>query len=156
MEKKKEILWFQKQVGGVTTVEMAYLMPILFLAFILAVYTAFYYHDKCILLGAASETAVLGAQVQRKPDETGQTDIEAFFQERISGKLIFFPGAQVQVSLSEKWVEVQVSAGQKGMQISVMQNASVVKPEKLIRMKRTAEDLAGETPSNETEEGIEE
>ncbi|RKQ30339.1 MULTISPECIES: TadE family protein [Clostridia] len=54
-----------QEVQGVITVEMAYLMPIIFMVFVLVVYTAFYYHDKQILIGAAAETTTVGAQQKR-------------------------------------------------------------------------------------------
>lgn len=50
-----------QEVQGVITVEMAYLMPIIFMVFVLIVYTSFYYHDKQILIGAAAETTAVGA-----------------------------------------------------------------------------------------------
>ena len=58
-----------QEVQGVITVEMAYLMPIIFMVFVLVVYTSFYYHDKQILIGAATETATVGAQQKRWPGE---------------------------------------------------------------------------------------
>ena len=60
-----------QEVQGVITVEMAYLMPIIFIVFVLIVYTSFYYHDKQILIGAATETATVGAQQKRWPRECG-------------------------------------------------------------------------------------
>lgn len=55
----------RKTVRGVITVEMSYLIPLILLVFILIIETAFYFHDKNILLGAAAETAVVGAQAER-------------------------------------------------------------------------------------------
>lgn len=52
----------KRSFRGVITVEMSYLIPIVLIIFLLVVYTVFYYHDKNILIGAASETAVTGAQ----------------------------------------------------------------------------------------------
>lgn len=51
---------FVKKVRGSATVELTYMMPIIFLAFITTIYIIFYFHDKNILIGAAYETAVVG------------------------------------------------------------------------------------------------
>ena len=103
-EIQKNEMLKSKTLNGVITVEMSYLIPIILMVFLLTIYSVFYYHDKNILIGAASETAVLGAQMERKPDEKGQTDLETFFQDRIHGKLILFSGAQVDVSTSSDFM----------------------------------------------------
>ena len=77
-----------KAVKGVITVELSYIIPIILSVFMVIIYTVFYFHDKNILIGAAAETAVLGAQLERKPDESGQTDLTGFCRQRIAGKLI--------------------------------------------------------------------
>ena len=82
----------QRGLKGVITVELSYLLPMILMIFLMVVYVTFYYHDKNILIGAASETAVVGAQLERKPDENGKTDLSGFYQERIRGKLILFFG----------------------------------------------------------------
>ena len=55
--------------SGVITVEMSYLIPIILALFLTVIYTTFYYHDKIILFGAAGETAAVGAEMERMPDE---------------------------------------------------------------------------------------
>lgn len=132
----------KRTLSGVITVEMSYLMPIILMVFLMTIYSVFYYHDKNILLGAASETAILGTQMERKPDEKGKTDLEAFFQERIHGKLVLFSGAQVSVSISSDQVNVSVSAQKGHMKIKAVQKAYVVVPEKKIRQKKIIEKLA--------------
>lgn len=128
-----------KNVSGVITVEMSYLMPIVLLVFVMTVHTVFYYHDKNILIGTAAETAVLGAQMERKPDET--IDLNEFFSERISGKLILFSRAEVTVEISRKQVQVEARAENGKRTIHVIQRAVVVEPEKNIRRKRIAENM---------------
>ena len=91
-----------QEVQGVITVEMAYLMPIIFMVFVLVVYTAFYYHDKQILIGAAAETTTVGAQQKRWPGES--VAAEQFCRERIGGKLILFAETEVTTSVTKEWV----------------------------------------------------
>lgn len=118
---------------GVITVELSYLLPMILMIFLMVVYVTFYYHDKNILIGAASETAVLGAQMERKPDVKGQTDLAGFYQERIRGKLILFSGAQASVDITRKWVEVNAYADRGRMQLHVVQRAPLSDPETAIR-----------------------
>lgn len=132
-----------RTVSGVITIELSYLIPLILFLFVSIMYTVFYYHDKNILIGAASETAVLGAQLKRKPDENDLVDLSDFCQERIQGKLIFFAGAQADISLSDKGIEITVYASRGRMKIQTTQKAPVVKPEKKIRQKRILEELAG-------------
>lgn len=131
----------KRTLSGAITVELSYLIPIIMMVFLMTIYSVFYYHDKNILLGAASETAILGVQMERKPDEKGK-DLEAFFQERIYGKLILFSGAQVNVSISSDQMNVSVSAQKGKMKIKAVQKASVVIPERKIRQKKIIEKLA--------------
>lgn len=135
---------FHDAVRGVLTIEMAYLMGVILTVFVLIMYTVFYYHDKNILIGAASETAVVGTQSARKPDVDGQTDLSGFYQERIRGKLIFFPGAQAEVSVSSAKVEVTASAAKGFMKLQVVQRAFIKEPEKKIRQKKILETMIGE------------
>lgn len=121
--------------SGVITVEMSYLIPIILALFLTVIYTTFYYHDKNILIGAAGETAAVGAQMERKPDEKGQTNLADFYQERIQGKLILFSGAEASVSTEKKWVEVSSYADWGKMRLHVVQRAALQEPEAAIRRK---------------------
>ncbi len=126
----------KKKVRGVLTVEMSFLIPIILLIFVVVIETVFYYHDKNILLGAAAETAVVGAQTERKPDEAGETDLSAFYQERIEGKLIFFSGAAADISKQGGRIQVEVTAKRNRMKIHIVQQSAVTEPEKTIRRVR--------------------
>ncbi|HIY31251.1 MAG TPA: pilus assembly protein [Candidatus Mediterraneibacter avicola] len=115
-----------------TVIEMSYIMPVFLFLFLLIMYTVFYYHDKAVLNGAAAETAVLGAQVERRK-ETKEYDLEKIFHERTEGKLIFLTGANVTVQKDEKEITVSVSAQKNLMRLSICQKAAIVNPEEKIR-----------------------
>lgn len=121
---------------AVVTVEMSYLIPVVLFLFMLVVYTVFYYHDKNILIGAASETAVVGAQMERKEGKEEKVDLESVYQDRIRGKLLLFSAPQVSVNYSRQWVEVEAYAGKGRMAVRVTQKTAVPEPEKKIREKR--------------------
>lgn len=137
--KKRELFSMKKTVKGVITVEMSYLIPIVLLVFTVTVYTVFYYHDKNILIGAAAETAVVGVQMERKPDE--EVELNQFFRERVGNKLILFSDVGVSVENSKKWIRVDAYAGSGRRTLRVMQKAEKAEPEKTIRRKRNIEDI---------------
>ena len=128
--KKKER--FKKDMKASTVIEMSYIMPVFLFLFLLIMYTVFYYHDKAVLNGAAAETAVLGAQAERR-EETKEYDLEKIFHERTEGKLIFLTGANVTVQKDEKEITVSVSAQKNLMRLSICQKAAIVNPEEKIR-----------------------
>lgn len=133
-------LWKEYGLGGSVTIEMAYILPVVLLVFLLVVYTVFYYHDKNILIGTAAETAVTGAQAARqKGKET--PDMQSFYRERIGNKLILLRLTDVEVSRSKKQIEVSVSAGKGRMRVMVVQRAGIPDPEDKIRKKRQLETL---------------
>lgn len=124
-----------KKVRGSTVVEMAYIMPLFLLLFVLVINTVFFFHDKVIMNGAACETAVLGAQMARLKEKE-ETDLEGFFMERIKGKLIRMTDVSVSVSEGEEEITVEAGAKRGGMSMSVCQKAVTAKPEEMIRWKR--------------------
>ena len=129
MNKKER---FKKDMKASTVIEMSYIMPVFLFLFLLIMYTVFYYHDKAVLNGAAAETAVLGAQAERRK-ETKEYDLEKIFHERTEGKLIFLTGANVTVQKDEKEITVSVSAQKNLMRLSICQKAAIVNPEEKIR-----------------------
>lgn len=124
-----------KEVKGVITVELSYILPMVLFVLMMIMYTVFYFHDKNILIGAAAETAVLGAQSERKPDEYGQADLNGFYRQRIEGKLILLGVVSVDVEVTDKWVVVSAKAAHGRMSVAVRQQAPILKPEEKIRIK---------------------
>ena len=122
----------REDVKGSATVEMSYIMPLLLLLFLFITYTVFYYHDKLILNCAAAETAVLGAQLERKK-EAADYDLEEIFEERIKGKLIYMTDVDVSVQRDEDEITVSAAAQKSVMRLNICQKAAIVKPEEKIR-----------------------
>lgn len=152
--KRKRIPACDRQgLKGVITVELSYLFPMILMIFLTVVYTTFYFHDKNILIGAAGETAVLGAQLERKPDENGRTDLMGFYQEKIRGKLILFSGAEASVDTTRRWVEVSAYAERGWMRLRVVQRAALAQPETAIRRLWLLERLREAGKKETTEEG---
>jgi len=130
-----------KSLKGSTTIEMAYIMPVVFLVFTAIVYVTFYYHDKNIIQGTAYETAVIVSQKER----LGETaDGVQYFSERLGNKLIFFDYPEVDISQNEQQVTISVCVKRGSMAIKVEQRAALIAPEKKIRDSRRLEKLIQE------------
>lgn len=111
---------------------MSYIMPLFFSLFVIIIHTVFYYHDKAIIGGAAAESAVMGAQYVRRYDKN--YDIEAFFQEKIHGKLIYMTDVNVIAEVNKEEVQVFAEAKRSFMKTNVKRTADIVNPEKKIRL----------------------
>lgn len=118
---------------GSATIEMAYIMPVVFLAIIATIYILFYLHDKNIMLGAGYETAVVGNQKLRWDEEDPEKLLRDFFQERVKGKLILFSELDVEVVCDEENITVTASARKRRMRVRVEQSIKRVEPETFIR-----------------------
>ena len=124
----KKMRW----VSGNSVIEMSYIMPLFFSLFVIIIHTVFYYHDKAIIGGAAAESAVMGAQYVRRYDKN--YDIEAFFQEKIHGKLIYMTDVNVIAEVNKEEVQVFAEAKRSFMKTNVNRTADIVNPEKKIRL----------------------
>lgn len=122
-----------KKVKGSATVELAYMMPVVFLSCVAVIYIIFYYHDKNILIGAVYETAVVGTQKVRWDEEDVTDQLQQLFRERTRGKFIFFAGATAEIEIEENTIIVRASAAKRRMKISAKESATVTDPEKYIR-----------------------
>ena len=123
----------KNSVTGITSIQMAYIMPAFFFLFILILHTVFYFHDKIILNGAACETAVLGAQLERKQDETEKTNLEQFFRERTEKKLILFSEYTISIGKTNSEITVKAEDKKNKMKLKIEQKARIMKTEKRLR-----------------------
>ena len=108
-------------VKGSTTVEMAYVMPLIFLVFLIIVRTTFYYHDKSILDGMAYEAVTTAVQTARK--------------------LIYFSMPEVSVNVTDDEAETTISATRGKMCIRVTRQVKIPHPETKIRLKKKLETI---------------
>ena len=121
----------KRTVKGSTVIEMSYIIPLFLGLFVLIMHAVFYYHDKAVLNGAASETAILGVQAERRADT--EYDLEEFFRERTSGKPIYMTDVDISVSETDEEITVNAAAQRSFMKMKISQKALIVKPEKNIR-----------------------
>ncbi len=123
----------QKKLKAALTIEMSFLIPIVLVIFMELIMTIFYYHDKNILNGAAYETSVVGSASMRKKEKLTDSDLEVFCRDRMKGKCIFLTFQEVDVTIDEEEIRVEVSARKKGFSVSVEKQSFISRPEKKIR-----------------------
>lgn len=122
----------EKYVKASVSIEMSYIMPLFLFLFLLIIHTTFYYHDKAILNGAAAETAVLGAQLERRK-ETVDYNLEQIFRERTAGRLIYMTDVNASIEKQEEEIIVSATVRKSGMELKICQRAVITKPEEKIR-----------------------
>lgn len=121
----------ENYVSGSSVIEMSYIIPMFLIIFVVIIHTVFYYHDKLIMTGAACETAILGAQIERSIGI--ECNLEEFFKERLEGKLIYMTDPELKVLKTDKIVEATASVEVGFMKIAIHEKADIVHPEKRIR-----------------------
>ena len=115
-------------VSGSTVVEMSYIMPLILLMFVLIIHTVFYFYDRAVLNGAAAETAVLGAELERRHGAE-----EENLKERTSGKLILMTDPSVAITRTDNKIQVTAMVQKGRFELEVRQRAVIVNPEEKIR-----------------------
>lgn len=122
-----------REVRGSMTVEMSFLMPLILFLIMACILVVFYYHDKNILAGAAYETAVVGSTKAREKDGVKEGEMEQLFAQRAGGKCVLFVHPEVEITVGEEEITVEVYASRKWMELSVSKKAAVTQPERYIR-----------------------
>ena len=127
-------------VKGSMTIEMAYIMPVIFLVFFLSVTGIFYYHDKNILTGTTYETAVIAGRKQKRESPFSEEEVKQLWRERISGKMILFRKAEVEIRCHKEYVSILAQASRKKLRITASAKAALTEPEDRIRSIRKQKD----------------
>ena len=125
-----------KKLNAVMTIEMAVIIPFVLFMIMGLILTIFYFHDKNIVRGAVSETAVVGSTRTRESEEIEIEKLENFCRERLQGKCIFLVSHKIDVSVSDAEVMVEVTSAKREFSISAVSKAAVTEPERKIRNMR--------------------
>lgn len=128
-----------KKLNASMTIEMSIIIPLVLFIIMGLILTIFYFHDKNILNGAASETAIVGSAKLRESGEIREEELERFCRERIQGKCIFLVSHQIDITVSDEEIMVDISAAKKDFSISAVKKARITEPEKQIRNIRRVE-----------------
>ncbi len=107
------------QLKGTATIEMLYIIPVILLVFIVAVYISFFFHDKNVLQSLAYETAVIGSSQYRDSDGIQEGELYNFFLENSSRKLLFFPEPAIDITIMGDEIIVTAVTSKNHMDIVV-------------------------------------
>nr|WP_317283233.1 pilus assembly protein [uncultured Sellimonas sp.] len=137
----------KKKLKASFTVEAAILVSMILFLLYGIILVLFYYHDKNILTGAAFETVTVAARKQIREPPFGEEETEKLLKERISGKMLIFRRAEVEVECQKNYVWISVQASRKGMHITTQARAGITEPEKKIRDIRKIKKATGQNRS---------
>lgn len=87
---------------------------------------------RAVLNGAAAETAVLGAELERRHGAE-EENLKEFFEERTSGKLILMTNPSVAITRTDNKIQVTAMVQKGRFELEVRQRAVIVNPEEKIR-----------------------
>ena len=123
----------RKSCKGSTIVELAYIMPLVLLIWMLVIYILFFFHDKSIVTGAAYEASVVGAELWMEEEADRSVKVEKYFRERIGSKLLFFENIDVKVVIEDEEVRLKAASSKFRMSLETEAVAAVTEPETVIR-----------------------
>lgn len=117
---------------GSVTVEMAFLVPIVFSVIVIVVQILFYFHDKIILEGVVHETVT----VCSSREEITEEEVERYFQEALGKRLLMFGYVETQVELAKDEIQMSCCSRRNRMQVEVSARMKSTAPETSIRRLR--------------------
>ena len=133
------------KLKGSATVEVLYILPVVFLVFLVVTYLGFFFHDKTVLQGIVLEGVLIGASQYRGEDGINEEEILGFLQEKSSDRLLFFPTPQLDISVEEDEIIIDLSTEARGMKLEVIKRYPLeVAEEKLRKEARIKGVLDGE------------
>lgn len=114
------------------TVEMAFLVPIVFSVIVIVIQILFYFHDKIILEGVVHETVT----VCSSKEEITEEEIEKYFWEALGNRLLMFGYVETQVNLAKDEIQMSCCSKRDRMQVEVSARMQCTDPETAIRRLR--------------------
>lgn len=118
---------------GSFTVETAAIFPVIFLVVTSAVYLTFFFHDKYMLQSTVIETASIASERMRLLAPPDEEELTRHFQERIRGKMIYFPHASVELTCAEEKVTVVANSLGRRIRIRAEASMNITLPEREVR-----------------------
>ena len=120
------------KVRGSVTVEMSFLVPIIFSVIVIVIQLLFYFHDKIILEGVVYETVT----VCSGKEEITEDEVESYFSEALGKRLLMFGSVDSEVILSEKEIKMSCSSERNNMRVNVSASMKRTNPVTVIRAAR--------------------
>ena len=132
-------------------VEAAFVVPLIFAIFGVAVLLLFYYHDKALLLSATQEAAVYACTGEEKSEKKIRTYLEALIKERT----LLFEEVRIDIHMKEEGAVISCEAKKAEWSLVVESHMERTHPENFIRTIRKLEKI-GEEVKEQSEKLYEE
>ena len=120
------------KMRGSVTVEMSFLVPIIFSVIVVVIQILFYFHDKIVLEGVVYETVT----VCSGKDEITEEDVKAYFSEALGNRLFMFRSVESEVTLEEKEIRMSCGSWRSNMALQVSASMKRTHPVSVIRAAR--------------------
>lgn len=118
---------------GSMTIEISYIMPVVFLVFVMTVLCTFYFHDKCILHGIAYEAGIIGSQNHKSSESISTEELATTMIENNKNKFVLFDSFDMNITENNEWLIVEVWAKTDRFSISTSRSIPLVNHEKTVR-----------------------
>lgn len=134
-----------KRIKASTTVELSYIMPVIFFVFLVVIYIGFYFHDKNVINGLIYEASIIGTSNYRNEGEVNLEEIELFLIERAAIRLLFFPEPDIEVSVAGSNLSICAESKNGVMSMEVVKTYPLLEIESKIREAMRIEEVVEET-----------
>lgn len=122
-----------KKLKASTTIELAYMMPVVLLVFTYIIYLSFYFHDKSILYSVLVDSTMIQKQQLRAQQPIEKTDLEQNIQKQLSKKLLFFKLKNLDIVITSKQITIKAVIEKNKLKILEKSQMRLEKPEDNIR-----------------------
>ena len=118
---------------GSATIEILYIMPVVFLMYVSIIYLGFFFHDKNVLQLVAVEATAIGQSQYRNMGKLNIEDMTTFIQEKANKRLLFFEEPDIQIEEREKCIYVRLHSCTRSLEITAEKGRILWNPEEKIR-----------------------
>ncbi len=134
----------KKRFKASTTIELAYMMPIVLLAFTSIIYLAFYFHDKSILYSTLMEGTIIQKQQLHVQEPIKEADLEKHIKYQLSNKLLFFKLSSLNIVVTSEQINIEAIIEKHNLKIKEKNQRLLKRPEDNIRNINRIGDVASE------------
>lgn len=114
-----------RRCNASATVEFLYIMPVIFLILVVAIYLGFFFHDKIALQGIVSEAIIIGRSNYRMTNVIDVETLEEFIYEKGEIRLLFFVIEEIEIAEEQDQIVMLVSAEKRQMKIELTSEGSL-------------------------------
>ncbi|MFI3172035.1 MAG: TadE/TadG family type IV pilus assembly protein [Eubacteriales bacterium] len=123
----------KKRLKASATIEMAYIVPLIFLVFLVVTHLGFFFHDKNTLQSIVYEAVMIGQSQYRNEGAIDSEVLQEFLENQSEQKLLYFQQLNIEIKSENEEVAVEVETERNGMNIQITKAFALTEPENVIR-----------------------